>query len=146
MIQTKKFIFRWIFLSIVFFSLFTGCKNSDYNGRYCANVQYHNPNTDTHSEYTLTVTVDDNQLTKIDFPQGYLSDNDLPSATFDGNGNTKFTTERGYEYTVNITGPETGCFDNISKSIQCSGITKKGVRCKKLTDNANGLCWSHRNQ
>ena len=31
-------------------------------------------------------------------------------------------------------------------SIQCSGSTKKGTRCKKKTLNADGYCNLHRNQ
>ena len=31
-------------------------------------------------------------------------------------------------------------------SIQCSGITQKGNRCKKKTLNADGYCNLHRNQ
>ena len=32
---------------------------------------------------------------------------------------------------------------NKSTSVQCSGTTKKGARCKKKTTNANGRCYLH---
>lgn len=28
-------------------------------------------------------------------------------------------------------------------SVRCNGITKKGLRCKRTTTNANGYCWQH---
>ena len=35
---------------------------------------------------------------------------------------------------------------SAGSSIQCSGSTKKGIRCKKKTLNADGYCNLHRNQ
>jgi len=29
------------------------------------------------------------------------------------------------------------------KSTQCTGITKKGERCKRMTKSADGTCWQH---
>lgn len=125
----------------------TACKDSsNYNGRYCADVEYYNPNTGKSSEYTLTLSVENNQLVKLDFPQGYLADEDLPTTIFSSDGHTSFTLDKGYKYSIHIIGPESNCFDNQVKPIQCKGITKKGERCKKLTDNANGLCHHHKNQ
>lgn len=31
-------------------------------------------------------------------------------------------------------------------SVQCSGYTKKGVRCKNMTTNKNGYCYKHQDQ
>jgi hypothetical protein len=28
-------------------------------------------------------------------------------------------------------------------SVQCSGTTKEGKRCKRMTTNSNGRCWQH---
>ncbi|MDN5205442.1 hypothetical protein QQ008_28915 [Fulvivirgaceae bacterium BMA10] len=30
-----------------------------------------------------------------------------------------------------------------AKSVQCSGNTKAGNRCKRMTTNTNGRCWQH---
>jgi len=135
-------------LSCILFLLFIAgsCKNSAYDGRYCAEVNYYNPNTGTRSEYTLTITVDNNILTRLDFPKGGLEGDDLPKAQFSSNGKTKFSLPKGYEYSVKITGAEDNCFVGVPRAVQCKGVTKKNKRCENLTDNANGLCWSHKNQ
>ena len=39
--------------------------------------------------------------------------------------------------------PQSTVVKNNSISVQCSGITKKGTRCKKKTMNANGRCALH---
>ncbi len=145
-IRVKSYNFKLalMVISVLYFGL--GCKNNVFDGRYCAKVEYYNPNSSTHSDYTLTITVDNNLLTKLDFPQGYLTEDDLPSAIFSNDGKTNFTLSNGYEYTVKITGPENNCFDSVPKISQCRGITKKGIRCKKTTDNPSGLCWNHKDQ
>ncbi len=136
-----------LILIITTFYFISGCKQSaNYNGRYCATVNYFNPNTDTNSDYLLIVSVEDNQLLKLDFPQGFLADGDLPNSTFSNSGKTNFTLSNGSIYSINITGPEAGCFINVAKAIQCMGISKKGIRCRKLTDNTNGLCHHHKIQ
>ena len=96
--------------------------------------------------YNLIITAEDNQLERIDFPQGYLHESHFTPATFTKGGKASTTTNRGYRYTVYIIGPEEECFDNLAKFTQCNGITKKGKRCKKLTDKPNGLCSVHKNQ
>ena len=30
-----------------------------------------------------------------------------------------------------------------SKATRCTGITKKGTRCKRMTKSADGTCWQH---
>lgn len=125
--------------------LLDGCTN-EYDGRYCALVHYYNPNTGTQSEYNLIVTAEDNQLEIIDFPQGYLDEFQFMLTTLSSGGKAQVTTAKGYVYTVNIIGPENGCFEKVSKAVQCIGITKKRVRCKRLTDNKNKLCSVHSNQ
>ncbi len=146
MILRFTFKIRWLILLITTINIISGCKESTYNGRYCADVQYYNPNSGTSSDYKLIVTVSDNQLVKLDFPQGYLSDEDLPVSTFSTDGESNLTLSNGYKYSIHISGPESGCFDGVTKPTQCKGTTKKGKRCKKLTDNANGLCHIHKNQ
>lgn len=146
MIFSYTFKIRSLILLLAIAHLNSGCKQTSYNGRYCADVQYYNPNSGTSSDYKLIVNVLDNQLVKLDFPQGYLADADLPSAVFSSTGHTSFTLPNGYKYSIEIAGPESNCFDGALKPSQCKGITKKGERCRKLTDNANGLCHIHINQ
>lgn len=31
----------------------------------------------------------------------------------------------------------------VARSVQCSGITKKGTRCKRMTTNSSGRCYQH---
>ena len=33
--------------------------------------------------------------------------------------------------------------ENKSESVQCSGTTKKGTRCKRMVKSANGRCYQH---
>ena len=115
------------------------------DGTYCAEVEYYNPNTGTRSSYTLTVEVEDNELTQINFPQGWL-DNDNFSAELDEDGNASFTSDKGYDYEIHIIGGEDGCFESVPSAQQCTGTTEDGSQCEHLTDNSNGLCWQHQNQ
>lgn len=81
--------------------------NSYDDGTYCANVSYYNPNTHRHSEYKLNVEVKDGLLTKIFWSNGGFLDNThftTPQVSTDGS--CSFTSDRGYEYTIDIIGPE----------------------------------------
>ncbi|MCB9319588.1 MAG: hypothetical protein H6570_09920 [Lewinellaceae bacterium] len=132
--------------------LFNECINTNqhgkniYDGAYCAEVTYYNPNTGRESEYTLTIVVDDNELDRINFPNGHLGNDHYEHTEFDWEGYLNFTSERGYEYSVQIIGEASGCYDDLPKAIQCLGITKDGSRCKRLTDNPSGYCWQHERQ
>lgn len=33
--------------------------------------------------------------------------------------------------------------DTSDQTVQCSGITQAGARCKRKTTNTSGLCWQH---
>jgi endonuclease G len=43
----------------------------------------------------------------------------------------------------NISYSQSGSEKKQSNTVQCSGITKSGLRCKRKTTNANGRCFSH---
>ncbi len=118
------------------------------DGTYCAEVHYHNPNTGTHSNYTLTVEVESNEVSQINFPSGGSLDHDhFSGAYLDDDGNTYFTSDKGYEYEIQITGIEGDCLtDNVPRAKQCIGTTKDGDQCENMTDNSNGLCWQHQDQ
>jgi hypothetical protein len=114
---------------------------------YCAEVRYHNQNTGTQSLYTLTVKVESNEIVKIDWPNGGKLDSDnFSNAALDEDGYSSFTSDKGYEYEVQIIGQSEGCFNNVPMVKQCKGITKSGSRCKHMTDNPNQLCWQHQKQ
>ncbi|WP_394774633.1 hypothetical protein [Flavobacterium sp.] len=114
---------------------------------YCAEVQYHNPNTGTQSSYTLTIKVENNEIVKIDWPNGgSLGEDNFSNAAIDEDGHASFTSDKGYEYEVQIIGQSEGCFNNVPMAKQCIGKTKNSSRCRHLTDNLNQLCWQHQNQ
>lgn len=117
------------------------------DNKYCANVQYNNPRTGTHSTYRLTVNVADNKVIQLDFPNGGVLDEDHFNApVLNEEGEASFTNDKGYEYEVLILGQTDNCFVGIPMAEQCEGTTRRGLRCKHLTDNANKLCWQHQNQ
>lgn len=127
--------------------------NSDYEeneddnwvGEYCADIEYYNPNTGTSSDYTLTIEVSDNELEQINWPNGGYLD-DFSSVEFDEDGYAEFTSDKGYDYTVQITGDTGGCFENVPMAEQCNGITEDGDQCENSTDNYSGYCWQHEDQ
>lgn len=75
------------------------------DGTYCAEVEYYNPNTGTRNTYTLNVEVENNEVTIIHWPNGgWLDDSHFDSEELDDNGYCSFTSDKGYEYEVKITG------------------------------------------
>lgn len=116
-----------------------------WNGDYCAEVDYFNPKTGTLSNYKLTIQVINSALQVINFPNGgYLEDFD--NVIINDEGFTELISENGYHYKLQIVGDVESCFNNTLKTQQCKGITVKGNQCKNVTDNANKLCWRHKNQ
>lgn len=122
--------------------------NGSYSDEtYCAEVQYHNPNTGTQSSYTLTVKVENNEIVEINWPNGgSLDEDNFSNVAIDENGHSSFTSNKGYKYEVQITGQSASCFDNVPLVKQCKRIIKSGNRCRHMTDNPNQLCWQHQNQ
>lgn len=123
-------------------------ENTFPNGTYCAEVEYHNPTTGTESEYYLTVEVENNEIVLINFPGGGQMDSDhYNNADLDADGSSSLTSDKGYEYEIQIIGAATACLsEDIPQAVQCSGTTRSGRRCRRMTDNASGYCWQHRNQ
>jgi hypothetical protein len=115
---------------------------------YCAEVEYYNPNTGTHSSYTLTVEVESNEIIQINFPNGGWLDNDhFTSVELEEDGTASFISDKGYEYQITIIGSSRNCFtDNTPVATQCNGETEEGDQCENMTDNFNGLCWQHQDQ
>jgi len=108
-------------------------------------VEYYNPNTGTSSTYTLTIEVYDNELEQLNWPNGGYLD-DFSSVEFDEDGYAEFTSDKGYDYTVQITGDSGDCFEDVPMAVQCNGITEDGDQCENLTDNYSGYCWQHEDQ
>jgi hypothetical protein len=83
------------------------------DGTYCADVTYDNPNTGTSSDYTLEVEVEGNKVTQINWGNGGWMDEDHFNAEdIDEDGNCSFTSDKGYDYTVHITGKNCGDIDS----------------------------------
>lgn len=117
------------------------------DGIYCAEVEYYNPNTGTNSSYTLTIEVEDNEVTRVNFPNGgWLGSEDFSDAELDGQGTVTFTSDKGYDYEIRIIGRGEGCLINVSSAVRCIGLTEHGARCKNMTDNSNQRCWQHQYQ
>lgn len=85
------------------------------DGTYCAEIEYYNPRTGTRSTYTLEVEIEDNELTKIYWPNGgWLDDSHFYPPHIE-DGHAEFTSDRGVEYSVEIT-EENGCYSKSSYS------------------------------
>lgn len=112
-------------LSLILASLcFTilGCSNSTHepsssktvdddlqyeNGKYCAEVTYYNSNSGTRKTYTLNIEVEEKELTKIYWPNGgWLDDSHFNPPGIANDGTCSFSTDKGYDYQVSITGNE----------------------------------------
>jgi hypothetical protein len=87
---------------------------------YCAEVNYYNPNTGTSTKNDFNVDVENNELVKIQFPNGgWLDDSYFKPEELDENGYCSFTSDKGYKYEVQITGPE--C--DFTASSSAGGLT-----------------------
>lgn len=85
------------------------------DGTYCADVSYYNPNTGTSNTYTLEVEVQGNQVTQINWGNGGWMDEDhFYAQDLDDSGYCSFTSDKGYDYTVQITGQDCGITDESS--------------------------------
>lgn len=90
------------------------------DGTYCAEVNYYNPNTGTSTKNDFNVDVENNELVKIQFPNGgWLDDSHFTPEELDENGYCSFTNDKGYKYEVQITGPE--C--DFTSSSAAGGLT-----------------------
>ncbi|CAM4172807.1 hypothetical protein FLAN108750_13875 [Flavobacterium antarcticum] len=82
------------------------------DGTYSADVDYYNPDTGTNSTYTLNVEVENNEVTVIYWPNGgWLDDSHFSPQELDSNGSCSFISDKGYEYSIHITGSETSYTD-----------------------------------
>ncbi|MBM3455043.1 MAG: hypothetical protein FJX80_07835 [Bacteroidetes bacterium] len=86
------------------------------DGTYCAEVDYYNPNTGKSSEYTLEVDVESNEVTTIYWGNGgWLDEDHFTPELLDEQGECSFSSDRGYEYTVQILGQDCDNLDTYDE-------------------------------
>ena len=109
-------------------SIFTG----EYDdGTYCADVDYYNPKTGTSRKYTLNVEVENNEVTKIIWGNGgWLDESHFSPEELDSHGYCSFTSDKGYEYEIQINGNECSSTDE-SKASSDSDDEKEKTTCPK---------------
>ena len=104
------------------------------DGTFCADVTYYNPNTGTKNTYTLEVEVESNELTTIYWSNGgWLDEDHFSSESLDENGYCSFTSDKGYEYEIQITGKDCGYTDQSSFQNDMSS-DEEAVTCPKCGD------------
>lgn len=114
------------------------------DGTYCADVDYYNPDTGTSSTYTLNVEVENNEVTVIQWSNGgWLDSSHFTPEPLDSGGSCSFTSDEGYEYTIQITGSACGFTDTVeAESDSENDIT--AVTCPKCggdKESYDELCW-----
>jgi hypothetical protein len=83
------------------------------DGTYCAEVTYSNPNTGTENTYTLEVEVESNEVIQINWNNGgWLDEDHFSAEQLDENGQCSFTSDKGYDYTIELTGMNCGNVDS----------------------------------
>lgn len=87
-------------------------EEESYNGTYCAEVEYYNPNTGSRSTYELDVEVEDGYLVQINWPNGGWLDETHFSSEDISSGECSFSSDRGYQYIVTLGEKGGGCYNN----------------------------------
>ena len=150
----------WLVIVVVSIALFGnyGCINSGgyssdgevyeewggYDGEYCAEVEYYNPNTGTQSTYTLNIYVEDDELIEIYWPNGGWLDQDHFWSTDISDGTCSFTSDNGYEYTVTIIGEACGWTDEADLGTQWEEDRESLTcpRCGGSKESYDDYCYS----
>lgn len=104
------------------------------DGTYCADVEYYNSNTGTRNTYTLNVEVENNELTIVHWPNGgWLDESHFTPQELDSDGSCSFTSDTGYEYQIQINGPECSFTDEsrISRDVEDD---KEALTCPECGD------------
>jgi len=114
------------------------------DGTYAADVDYYNPDTGTRSSYTLNVEVENNEVTVIHWPNGgWLDDSHFSPQELDSSGSCSFISDKGYHYTIQITGSETSYTDEYRARSDAED-DQEAVTCPECggeKDNYDDLCW-----
>ena len=118
-------------------------ENGYESGTYCADVSYYNPNTGTSSNYTLEVEVENNEVVSILWGNGGWMDEDhFSSEELDESGYCSFSSDKGYDYTVQITGQDCGFTDEsaFQNDVNSDEESIKCPRCSKEKDEFDKYC------
>lgn len=119
------------------------------DGAYCADVEYYNSNTGTRNTYTLNVEVEDNELTVIHWPNGgWLDESHFLPAELESDGSCSFTTDAGYKYEIQITGPECSFTDEsrMSRDVEDDNEALICPECGDEKDEYDDYCSSCKNK
>jgi hypothetical protein len=84
------------------------------DGKYCAEVTYYYNKTGTSSRYTLKVEIESNELVKIFWPNGGWLDHSHFNPPDISDGNARFESDQGVEYSVKIIGEDGECSNSSS--------------------------------
>lgn len=108
----------------------TEIESDDYpDGTYCADVNYYNPDTGTRSTYSLNVEVVNYTITVIHWPSGgWLDESHFTAQGLSISGSCSFTSDKGYQYEIQIKGPECS-FTDESKMSSDLEDDKNAVTC-----------------
>jgi hypothetical protein len=113
------------------------------DGTWCAEVEYFNPNTGTRNTYSLNVEVENDELVKINWPNGGWLDESHFIAEDISSGECSFMSDRGYEYTI-LLKEKGGCSfsdENLLRYDIERDIRKITCpQCGKEKKNYNSLC------
>jgi hypothetical protein len=105
------------------------------DGTYCAEVSYFNSGSGRRSTYTLNVDVASHEVTVIHWPNGgWLDSSHFLPEEIDESGTCSFTSGKGYQYDIKITGSECSSTDlvNVSNDVR---EDKMAVTCSRCGDN-----------
>ena len=109
-------------LALISFFLLLSCTNENTenvtdeedssileDGKYCAEIDYFNPETESESTYQLFVDVENNLLIKIYWPNGGWLDQSHFEPPLIVDSETDFQSDKGYQYHVKIGLPDKVC-------------------------------------
>lgn len=148
-----------IVLTLLALTILTSCVDSsgyeedDYNseedgyedGTYCAEVSYYNSSTGTNNTYILEVEVESNELTTIYWSNSGLLDEDhFYPESLDESGYCSFTSDKGYEYEIQIIGQNCEYNDQASfqNDLNSDEESMKCSRCGDEKDSFDDYCYS----
>ena len=115
------------------------------DGTYCADVSYYNSNTGTSNTYTLEVEVENNEVVQINWGNGGWMDEDhFYPEVLDDSGYCSFSSDKGYDYTVQITGQNCGYTDESSyeDDVQEDEAALTCPNCGGEKDEYEDVCYS----
>jgi len=101
--KLAKILVLILLTSTVYKCTFDDIISTTYDGLYCAIITYQNSRTGTSSEYELKIEVENNELSKILWPNGgWLDQDHFHPVEFDKDGYCEFVSDKDYEYTIQI--------------------------------------------